>query len=163
MGTTILLIVALILAACVLYLLEIITPSFGVLFVGAVAVQAIAVWQGWTIHRYVGIAMIPLLIGFSIVYLQWLVKFMPNTKLGSKIFLKRIAHTPGEGVPQSEAYDQLVGKAGTTTTLLRPAGMVQIEGKRVDALSESGIIASGTEIEVVRSEGMAVVVKAVKK
>jgi membrane-bound serine protease (ClpP class) len=43
----------------------------------------------------------------------------------------------------------LVGKQGTTITVLRPIGVVRIGGKRVDAMSETGSIEANVAIEVV--------------
>lgn len=42
----------------------------------------------------------------------------------------------------------LIGAKGKTITSLRPVGVVKIDGQRIDAMAESGIIESGTEIVV---------------
>jgi membrane-bound serine protease (ClpP class) len=38
---------------------------------------------------------------------------------------------------------------GVAVTALRPVGTIKIEGRRVDAMAESGVIESGTNIVVV--------------
>ena len=43
---------------------------------------------------------------------------------------------------------QLIGARGVALTSLRPVGAVKIEGQRIDALAESGVIESGTPIVV---------------
>jgi membrane-bound serine protease (ClpP class) len=43
---------------------------------------------------------------------------------------------------------QLIGARGVALTSLRPVGAVKIEGQRIDALAESGVIESGTPIIV---------------
>lgn len=43
----------------------------------------------------------------------------------------------------------LIGARGTTVTSLRPVGVVKIEGRRVDAMAESGIIEADSPIVVV--------------
>ena len=43
---------------------------------------------------------------------------------------------------------QLIGAQGVTITSLRPVGTVRINGQRIDAMAESGVIDSGTPIVV---------------
>lgn len=43
----------------------------------------------------------------------------------------------------------LIGARGQTITSLRPVGVVKIEGRRVDAMAESGIIEADTPVVVV--------------
>lgn len=43
---------------------------------------------------------------------------------------------------------QLIGARGVAVTLLRPVGTVKIEGQRLDAMAESGIIEPGTPVVV---------------
>nr|WP_300002191.1 NfeD family protein [Tissierella sp.] len=50
-------------------------------------------------------------------------------------------------------------KIGVTVTELRPSGFINIEGERIDALSDEGFIASGSSIEVIRVEGSKIFVR----
>jgi membrane-bound serine protease (ClpP class) len=43
---------------------------------------------------------------------------------------------------------ELIGAEGITVTALRPVGVVKIEGQRVDALSEAGVIEARTPVVV---------------
>ncbi|MBC8310229.1 MAG: hypothetical protein ISR75_06285 [Phycisphaerales bacterium] len=44
--------------------------------------------------------------------------------------------------------ESFIGKQGTTVTILRPVGVVRIEGMRIDALAETGSIEANRLIEV---------------
>jgi membrane-bound ClpP family serine protease len=44
----------------------------------------------------------------------------------------------------------LVGQLGRTLTPLRPSGLVDFEGRRLDALSEEGLIPAGALIRALR-------------
>jgi len=48
-----------------------------------------------------------------------------------------------------DALKAMVGRKGEVITTLRPVGMVLIDGIRVDALAESGVIEEGELVEVV--------------
>jgi membrane-bound serine protease (ClpP class) len=53
----------------------------------------------------------------------------------------------------------LLGAVGKSLSPLRPAGIADIAGQRVDVVSEGEFIDPGQDIEVVREEGNRVVVK----
>jgi len=63
-----------------------------------------------------------------------------------------------EGYVAPRDQRELLGKTGITLTPLRPAGVVKVEGNRVDAVSVGGFIAAGTTVAVVQVEGTRVVV-----
>lgn len=52
---------------------------------------------------------------------------------------------------RSEYLESLVGRVGETMTVLRPVGVVRIDGDRVDAMAETGSIDAGRTVEVVRT------------
>ena len=55
--------------------------------------------------------------------------------------------------------DIYLNKVGTTTTELRPTGFIEIEGIKLDALSDSGFIPRDTSVKVVRVEGSKIFVR----
>jgi membrane-bound serine protease (ClpP class) len=54
---------------------------------------------------------------------------------------------------------ELVGKEGRTLTPLRPAGMVEIDERRIDVVSDSEFLGAGVRVRVVEVEGNRVVVE----
>lgn len=80
-----------------------------------------------------------------------------SAKIGTKGIFKRIAlektldNKSGYiGVPVE--IKEIVGKTGIASTVLRPSGKIQIEGKTYDAVSEEGFIEKGTTVNVIRYE-----------
>lgn len=74
-----------------------------------------------------------------------------------------LRHTQGtdEGfVAGPEGLAKLSGKRGMAVTVLRPSGLVEIEGQKVDVVTEGEMIDQGTSIEVLRVDGTRVVVRA---
>lgn len=158
---TFLIIVALIVAGLVLLMLEILTPSFGLLAAGAVAALCGAVYMCYTVNPGLGIGVLVVLLVGVPCYLVFMVKWLPTTTIGQHLFLKRVSHAEGEGVPDADDLAAMVGQTGTTETLLRPSGAIRLDGKRIIALSESGIIPKGVSIKVVRAGGSNVIVRKV--
>ena len=67
----------------------------------------------------------------------------------------------GYNAPSVELAEY-VGKEGVALTTLRPAGAVEIDGKRIDAVTEGDFIKIGAKISVLKVEGVRVVVKEIK-
>jgi membrane-bound serine protease (ClpP class) len=56
--------------------------------------------------------------------------------------------------------EHLLGQYGRTLTPLRPSGMVDFDGRRLDALSEEGLLPAGALVQAVRLRGREIVVRA---
>jgi membrane-bound serine protease (ClpP class) len=85
------------------------------------------------------------------------IKFFPRSAIGRKM-------TIGNDLASAKASDPslkaLAGKRGIATSDLRPSGYATVENRRVDVVTEGGMIDKGMAVEVVRVEGSRVVVKA---
>ncbi|HMA59991.1 MAG TPA: NfeD family protein, partial [Halanaerobiales bacterium] len=57
----------------------------------------------------------------------------------------------------------LPGTRGETLTPLRPAGIVLINGERVDVVSDGGYIDKGKDVEIVSVSGSRIVVRKIIK
>ena len=53
----------------------------------------------------------------------------------------------------------LLGRTGRTSSALRPAGIAEIDGRRVDVVSEGELVEAGQPIEVIRVDGNRIVVR----
>ena len=149
----------LLVAAMVLAFLEILTPSFGLLAVGAIGRLIGAIFMGFSYASWMGYLTLVAAVVLGPVYVTFLVRLLPKTPLGKRMFLSKAPDATGQGTPESDTYDEMVGKKGTAVTLLRPGGMVQIETKRLPAHAETGMIEKDTPIVVVGAESMYVIVR----
>ena len=61
--------------------------------------------------------------------------------------------------PLAQTAAGLVGKRGEATTVLRPAGVAELDGRKVDVVTEGEFLPVGTPVEVLRVEGTRVVVR----
>ena len=55
----------------------------------------------------------------------------------------------------------ILGREGTATTALRPTGLGEFDGVRLNVVSEGDFIENGTKIRVTQIEGSRIVVKKV--
>ena len=63
------------------------------------------------------------------------------------------------GEEQFLSFVGLNGRDGQALTQLRPSGTALIDGRRVDVVTEGGIVERGSSIRVVHVEGNRVVVR----
>lgn len=90
-----------------------------------------------------------------------LLRFLPRLPFGRRLILERgLAAAQGyASAPQSDA--RWLGKRGRASSPLRPAGIAEIEGERVDVVSDGELIDAGQLIEVTRVDGNRIVVRRV--
>jgi membrane-bound serine protease (ClpP class) len=86
-------------------------------------------------------------------------KLFPRTPLGKRMIVEgpTFAHDTAATDPRSR---DLLGKSGRAVSTLRPAGIADIEGRRVDCVADGELLDAGTEVTVVRVDGNRVVVRA---
>ncbi len=80
-----------------------------------------------------------------------------------KRFVLSESATREAGYSSSRDYSYLLGKEGRVITPLRPSGIVEIEGKKYDTVSESGYIDSDETVFVSKIEGYRIVVHRVDR
>lgn len=66
------------------------------------------------------------------------------------------------GLSFGQDYASLVGKEGVAQTDLRPAGIVLVDGRKVDVVTAGEAIERGRPVRVVKVEGNRIVVRAIQ-
>lgn len=65
---------------------------------------------------------------------------------------------------QASSFDSsVIGKTGVVVTDLKPGGHILVEGKRLQAISQSGYLTKGTEVLILGGQEESLIVKRVKK
>ena len=84
------------------------------------------------------------------------IKFLPDSPAGRRLFL----NSSEKGYSASEGgLTDLLGKTGPALTNLRPAGMIDIGGSRIDVVTGGEFLSKGTEVRIIRIEGNRVLVE----
>ena len=88
-----------------------------------------------------------------------LLRALPRLPFGRRLVLGSDMQA-AQGYASPPAGDHLqLGHTGTALSPLRPAGIADIDGARVDVVSEGSFIPAGATIEVVRVDGNRIVVR----
>lgn len=59
----------------------------------------------------------------------------------------------------SDDLNYFLGKTGITLTILRPAGTIDLEGVKLDVVSQNEYIEKGVQVKITKVEGRKIVVK----
>ena len=159
-----------------LVLLEVILPSFGLITLMALGCFGLSVWRAYEVSPTAAWAMGIVAPVLTIIILYAGVKIVPKTSWGRGLVLQNPAEA-GEQLPPTrsetvslsadggtseESLAQLVGSEGVAHTDLRPVGVVLVDGRRVDCVTEGTVIDAGSRVRIVKVEGNRVVVRHVK-
>ena len=140
-------------------------PGFGVAGVGGIIALAAGlgmtlVGAGATSSVIIGaFGRVAISILLALAGALALLRMLPRLPFGRRLVLdaEMGAERGYTSPPESDRLQ--LGRTGTALSPLRPAGVAEIEGSRVDVVSDGGFIEAGAAIEVTRVDGNRVVVR----
>jgi len=88
-----------------------------------------------------------------------LFRFLGTRKMGRRLLLETELDTEDGFASAPERDKTWLGRTGRTTSPLRPAGYAELDGERVDVVSDGEMLDAGVEIIVVRVDGNRIVVR----
>jgi membrane-bound serine protease (ClpP class) len=88
-----------------------------------------------------------------------LLRFLPRLPFGRQFVLQTGLDAAQGYASAPESDRRWLGKRGRASSPLHPAGIVEIEGERVDVVSDGELIDAGELIEVIRVDGNRIVVR----
>lgn len=88
-----------------------------------------------------------------------LFRMLPHLPFGRRLVLGTGMETTLGYVSAPESDRQWLGRTGTAVSPLRPAGIAEIDGTRIDVVSDGDFIETGTAILVTRVDGNRIVVR----
>jgi len=145
----------------ILLVSEAFLPSGGLIGLLAIGCLGVSLYQAFSVPEapYLGwkfliadLVLIPAAMVFAI-------QLWPKTPLARRIFLPPPAPEDVEVSHSRARLDHLLGEFGRALTPLRPSGLVDFDGRRLDALSEEGLIPAGALIRAVRVQSGVLVVR----
>lgn len=150
--------VGLFILGVVLLLIEVfLIPGFGLAGISGIILIFVSIFftlgGGEKALYSIGVVAVILLILFII-----LLVLFPKIPIWKKLGLKEKLETE-KGYTSYTKIDELIGKEGVVTTTLRPAGTIEIDGKKYDALSLGEFIEKGEKIKVIKVEGGKIIVE----
>lgn len=144
-----------------LLVIEMFTPGIGAPgIMGAIAlVAAIVLRADSLLSALITIAIVLVILG---VCGAIIIHSFKKGKLQKSQFVLKDSIDSGSTELETPDMRSLTGKRGVCLNTLRPSGNAEIDGKKVDVVSEGEFIEKGSAVEVVRVEGVRVLVKEIQ-
>jgi membrane-bound ClpP family serine protease len=140
------------LIGAVILVAEVFIPSHGLLgLMGGMSIVG-AIVVAFMVSYGVGLA--ALLITVAAMPFAWAaaMKIWPKTPIGRRVLLPAVESELAPPTVQ-------IGQSGVTVSELRPMGMCEFEGQRVEVMAEYGMIPAGTKVRVVNVDNRRPVVR----
>lgn len=148
-------IIALVVVGIILLLAELVLPG-GVIGIGGAMCLLAAVVMTFVNYGVMAgfCAFLGVLVLGLIMLAIWMKNFqrLPFTR---KLVLNKALDDNSE----EEWLESLVGKKGRAVTKIAPSGHAEIEGKKIDVMTESGSIDKGKSVQVVKTSGPSIYVE----
>jgi membrane-bound ClpP family serine protease len=147
----------------VLIIAEVFVPSGGLISICAIAclVGGIAIFfhqsliAGW-IGVGIAVVMIPAVLIFAY-------KIFPKTRFGKSVTLTPPERQQGDAIPDTAELKKLLGAVGIVLTPLRPVGMCDFSGRRLECVAESGYVDKGKKVKVINVESTQLTVRIIEE
>lgn len=146
-----------------LIIAEVFVPSGGLISIVALAclIGGVVIFfnhssiAGW-IGIIIAIVMIPSVLVFAY-------KIFPKTRFGKNVTLSPPERQQGDAIPDSSNLRRMLGAEGIVLTPLRPVGMCDFSGQRVECVAESGYVNKGQKVKVINVESTQLTVRAIEE
>jgi membrane-bound serine protease (ClpP class) len=143
----------------VLLVIEIFVPSFGLITVFALSCLAGGIAIFFRYGPFTGwIGVITAIISIPTV---WIITYriFPRTRFGRHIILANPKRPPGDAIPDTPELESMLGSIGIVTSPLRPVGMCDFNGKRIECVAETAYIEKDKKVKVIHVEGTQLTVR----
>jgi len=148
-------------AGVVAIILEVFVPSAGIIGIaglGSIIASVVIAYQ--RLGNLIGSIYLAVVLVLVPVFIVLYFRFFPRSPVG-RWLISQDRQEPEKGYSSftPEKYVDLVGKEGTSLTILRPVGMVRIEGQKYSAVTGGEFIEKNQPIRVIKVEGSRIVVR----
>ena len=145
-----------------LMVLEAFMPGFGLPGISGIILEVVAVALTWMNHGpMAALGMTLIVLSILAIAISMSLRSAANGTLSRSKLVLNDTESNEAGYRSTEDLDVFLGKEGVTTTVLRPTGMAEFDGVRLNVVSEGEFIQSGTRVQIVRVEGSRILVRTI--
>ena len=145
-----------------LLILEAFMPGFGAPGITGVILEGITLVLTWFEHGPVatlGMLLIVLLV--LAIAISTSLRSITKGRLSKSPLIHSNTESNEDGYRSIQDLAVFMDKEGTATSVLRPTGIADFEGVRLNVSSEGDFIPAGTKVRIVKVEGAKILVRAI--
>ncbi len=148
-----------VLGGLVLLVVEVFLPGFGVPGVSGIILLLVSVVLMWIGHgALAGLGLLVVIVALVAIVLSITLRSASSGKLSRSPIILKDAERVEDGYVASSDMSVFVGKEGEVKTVLRPSGIADFDGVRLNVVSDGMFIKPGVRVRIERVEGSRIVV-----
>lgn len=150
------------LACAALIIAEIFIPSGGIISLFALACViggAVIFFRHSNMAGWIGVVIALIMIPSTLVFAY---RIFPKTRFGKSVTLTPPERQKGDAIPDTEELKELLGAMGVVLTPLRPVGMCDFSGQRVECVAEGGYVDREKKVKVINVESTQLTVREIE-
>lgn len=145
-----------------LLVVEMFVPGFGVPGISGIALLIASVVLMWLkAGALAAVGLVVIIMALAAILLSVSLKSAANGRLSRSRFILKDRESAEEGYTAASDMNIFVGCEGEARTVLRPSGIVEFDGVRLNVVSDGEFVAQGARVKVVRVDGNRIVVHSV--
>ena len=139
-----------------LLIMEALMPGFGIAGFSGIALEIVALVLTWQQHGTMAtLGMLLIVLSVLAIAISTSLHSLTKGKLSKSSIVNSHTESTDAGYRSAEDMQVFLGREGTATTALRPTGLGEFDGVRLNVVSEGDFIENGTKIRVTQIEGNA--------
>lgn len=145
-----------------LLVLEAFMPGFGLPGFTGVVLEVVTLVLTWfRFGPLVTLGMLLVVLSVLAIAISVSLRSITKGKLSRSKLIHQDAETNEAGYRSAEDLNVFLGREGQATTVLRPTGIADFEGVRLNVSSEGDYITAGTKVRIIKVEGSKILVRAI--
>lgn len=143
-----------------LLIVEAFMPGFGLPGISGILLEVAAVVMMYLWHGgLAALGMTLVVLAIVAIAISLALRSANKGRLSKSPIILNDEETTDKGYRATSDMDVFIGKQGVTTTVLRPAGMAEFDGVKLNVVSDGEYIAQDVPVMVDHVEGVSVVVR----
>ena len=144
-----------------LLILEAFMPGFGAAGITGVVLEVITLVMTWFEHGPVATLIVLLVVLLVLaIAISTSLRSITSGRLSKSALVHNETESNEDGYRSTEDLAVFMDKEGTASTVLRPAGIADFDGVRLNVSSEGDYIPAGTKVRIIKVEGAKILVRA---
>ncbi len=149
-------------ACAALIIAEVFVPSGGVISLFALACViggAVIFFRYSNTAGWIGVVIALIMIPSTLVFAY---RIFPKTRFGKSVTLTPPERQKGDAIPDTDELGEMLGAVGVVLTPLRPVGMCDFSGQRVECVAEGGYVDREKKVKVINVESTQLTVREIE-
>ncbi len=150
-------------ACAALIIAEVFVPSGGLISIFALACLiggAVIFFQHSATAGWIGVGIAAVMIPAVLIFAY---RMFPKTRFGKSVTLTPPKRQQGDAIPDTSELKEMLGEVGVVLTPLRPVGMCDFAGQRIECVAEGGYIDKDKKVKVIDVESTQLTVREIEQ